>query len=563
MVFNIISNIETCYKYTSEAPLTLVYYSHFMNMAIALIFGVYVFLNNKKNLINRVFFTFSIVFSFWLFLDFIQWVSPNGITLMNTWSIYSIFDILFFILVLYFCYLYIDKEDITFAKKIVFVFMLLPLIIFSPTKLNLVKFDATLCVPIENEHTLYFYYSYFLEVVIACWLILLLVLRYRKVDHKLKQQIIYLTFGTSSFLVFTFVAGFVADYIYNHGYTWGYNVQLYGFFGAAIFLGFLAYLIVRYKAFNIKLIATQALVVALIIGIGSQFFFIQNQTNIILNTVTFCLALGFGYFLVRSVKLEVQRKEGLQSLSDQLAVANDKLRQLDKAKSEFISIASHQLRTPLTAIKGFVSLLLEGTYGQLPEAQKSALEKVYISNERLVQLVEDLLNISRIDAGRMEFDFQEAQVEDMVQEVVNTLELSAKAKKLYLEWKKPETPMPKIKIDITKIKEVISNMVDNAIKYTQKGGVKAKVESGNDQSGVNKVLRVIVSDTGMGMDKDELEGIFEKFQRGKQSSHYHTDGTGLGMYVGKKMVAEHKGRIWAESAGKGKGSRFILELPVA
>jgi signal transduction histidine kinase len=141
-----------------------------------------------------------------------------------------------------------------------------------------------------------------------------------------------------------------------------------------------------------------------------------------------------------------------------------------------------------------------------------------------------------------------------------------------------------VKIDITKIKEVISNMVDNAIKYTQKGGVTVKVELtpssllplGNEEKAGfssplqgevpegrrgNKAVRVIVSDTGIGMDEEEIYMIFEKFQRGKQVAHYHTDGTGLGMYIGKKIVAEHKGRIWAESSGKGKGSRFILELP--
>jgi signal transduction histidine kinase len=157
----------------------------------------------------------------------------------------------------------------------------------------------------------------------------------------------------------------------------------------------------------------------------------------------------------------------------------------------------------------------------------------------------------------MEFDFQEAAIEDIADEAVKTLELTAKNKNLYLQWEKPAQPLPKLKLDITKIKEVISNMVDNAIKYTQKGGVTVRIEPGD------KWVRVVVSDTGIGMDKEEIGMIFEKFQRGKQVSHYHTDGTGLGMYIGKKIVAEHKGHIWAESDGKGKGSRFILELPIA
>ena len=182
-------------------------------------------------------------------------------------------------------------------------------------------------------------------------------------------------------------------------------------------------------------------------------------------------------------------------------------------------------------------------------------------------MVEDLLNISRIEAGRMEFDFQEAQIEDLVNEAVMTLELSAKAKNLYLHWEKPAIAMPRLLMDVTKIKEVISNMVDNSIKYTQKGGITVKLETNTVWDSEHKehqsTVRVIVSDTGIGMDAEELAMIFEKFQRGKQVSHYHTDGTGLGMFIGRKIVAEHKGKIWAESDGKGKGSRFILELPVS
>ncbi|MDI6778066.1 MAG: HAMP domain-containing sensor histidine kinase [Patescibacteria group bacterium] len=332
-------------------------------------------------------------------------------------------------------------------------------------------------------------------------------------------------------------------------------------------MGFLAYLMVKFEAFRIKIISTQALIFALIVLIGSLFFVLDLFTIRIITGITLILTIVLGYILVRSVKLEVQRKEELEKISTQLAAANDKLHQLDKAKSEFISIASHQLRTPLTAIKGFVSLLLEGTYGAVPETQKPALEKVYISNERLVQLVEDLLNISRMDAGRMEFDFQEAQIEDLVQEAVDTLELSAKNKNLYLHWGKPAPFMPKVKIDVTKIKEVISNMIDNAIKYTQKGGVTVRAEKGSffdhDSREQKTVVRIIVSDTGIGMDQEEIDMIFNKFQRGREVTHYHTDGTGLGMYIGKKVVEAHHGKIWAESDGKGKGSRFILELPVA
>jgi signal transduction histidine kinase len=477
---------------------------------------------------------------------------------MFSWALISISEVLFFIFSLYLVYVYVDKKDISFAQKLILGVLFLPIVLFAPTKYNLPNFNIAVCEASENSW--YVNYTFFLEILVSVWIIIVAIHRYVKADINLRKQIRLLVVGIILFLLSFFTSSYIATQFDN------FKLEQYGLFGMVVFMGFLAYLIVKFRAFNIKLLAAQALVAGLLIGIGSQFFFIQNPTNRILNAVTFCLALGFGYMLVHSVKLEVQRKEELENLSTQLAAANDKLHILDKAKSEFISIASHQLRTPLTSIKGFGSLLLEGTYGQVSDAQKNALEKIYISNERLIHLVEDLLNISRIEAGRMEFDFQEAQIEDLVNEAVTTLELSAKQKNLYLHWQKPAVALPKLKIDITKIKEVISNMVDNAIKYTQKGGVTVRVESGNffdhGEKERKSVVRVIVSDTGIGMGKEELESIFNKFERGKQVSHYHTDGTGLGMYVGKKMVEAHKGRIWAESEGKNKGSRFILELPV-
>jgi len=537
----------------------LIYYSHIPTAIISVFIGLFVILKNKRSLQSIILLSIALSFSFWVTQSLAIWeYGYNSVTTMFSWALISISEVLFFIFSLYLVYVYVDKKDISFAQKLILGVLFLPIVLFAPTKYNLPNFNIAVCEASENSW--YVNYTFFLEILVSVWIIIVAIHRYVKADINLRKQIRLLVVGIILFLLSFFTSSYIATQFDN------FKLEQYGLFGMVVFMGFLAYLIVKFRAFNIKLLAAQALVAGLLIGIGSQFFFIQNPTNRILNAVTFCLALGFGYMLVHSVKLEVQRKEELENLSTQLAAANDKLHILDKAKSEFISIASHQLRTPLTSIKGFGLLLLEGTYGQVSDAQKNALEKIYISNERLIHLVEDLLNISRIEAGRMEFDFQEAQIEDLVNEAVTTLELSAKQKNLYLHWQKPAVALPKLKIDITKIKEVISNMVDNAIKYTQKGGVTVRVESGNffdhGEKERKSVVRVIVSDTGIGMGKEELESIFNKFERGKQVSHYHTDGTGLGMYVGKKMVEAHKGRIWAESEGKNKGSRFILELPV-
>lgn len=546
--------------FSKDAP-QLLYYSHIPAMVIVLLIGIFVFIYERKGLVNQLLFLIAIVFLLWAFSDLVVWTNTDSRIVNFFWSIFETLNVLLFALCLYFTYSFLDKKDTSLARKIAFGLLLFPVILISSTSYNISYFNLASCE--SNQNYIFIDYVHIIEAFYFFFILYLLISRYKRADFLVKKQILYFAAGIILFLASFFITTFIAVKIDN------FQLEQYGLFGMVVFMGFLAYLIVKFKAFNIKLLGAQALVAGLLIGIGSQFFFIQNPTNRILNAVTFCIALGFGYFLVRSVKLDVQRKEELENLSTQLAMANDKLHQLDKAKSEFISIASHQLRTPLTSIKGFTSLLLEGTYGEVPKNQKAALEKVYVSNERLIQLVEDLLNISRIDAGRMEFDFQQAQIEDLVHEAVDTLELSAKNKNLYLHWGKPEKPLPKVSIDITKIKEVISNMIDNAIKYTQKGGVTVRVgaslpASSSPYQTENKSgsIRVIVSDTGIGMDQEEIDMIFNKFQRGREVSHYHTDGTGLGMYIGRKVVEAHKGRIFAESDGKNKGSRFILELPI-
>jgi signal transduction histidine kinase len=276
--------------------------------------------------------------------------------------------------------------------------------------------------------------------------------------------------------------------------------------------------------------------------------------------------------LVKSVKKEVQQREALEianreikKKSDQLEVANEKLKQLDRAKTDFINFASHQLRTPITSIKGFSSLLTEGSYGELAPEQKEAVKKIEIVTGRMASLVEDFLSASRIDSGTMKYEFEKCKIEDICQEVATTLFPKANSNKLYLKYEKPIAAMPELLIDGSKTRETISNLVDNAIKYTKEGGVTISLELAENQqlkTNDKRVVRIIVSDTGIGIPKDELAHLFAKFSRGLDIKRLTATGTGLGLFVGKSMIEKQGGKVWAESEGEGKGSRFIVELPV-
>lgn len=252
-----------------------------------------------------------------------------------------------------------------------------------------------------------------------------------------------------------------------------------------------------------------------------------------------------------SQKLEKEVEIATRDLRE----ANEKLQKLDKAKSEFISIASHQLRTPLTVIKGYISMILQGNFGHLDKNKKESLQKVYESNERLIQLVENLLNISRIESGRMQLDFTAIHLQDLVTSVVDELTSAAARKGLKLEYRKPKKRLPLVTVDEEKLRQAVINIIDNAIKYTSEGKVSVEVLLDGDY------LKLCVTDTGAGIKKTELPELFKKFTRGRETPLLNTEGTGLGLYVAKQMINLHKGKIWAKSEGEGKGSRFCFLIP--
>ncbi len=558
MDFNLVTNIETCSQYINNTvPLNMVYYSHIPTAVVSLLVGFFVFIKNRNNLSGKLLFYISIVFSIWTFSDLILWTSYDSRMYMFFWVCTALSEILLFLVSLYFVYVFIKKRSISLKFKLIFALLIAPVLALVNTKYYVTFFSISDCIPINGP--LWKNYILPFDLMVIFYITIFSITKYVKAEKDFKKQILLVTIGIDLFLIIFILMGFISDYLIEHNVTdatSAYGYELYGLFGMPIFLGFLVYLIVQYKAFDIKILSVQALVVALVILIGSQFAFIQNPINMVLTGITLAIAVGFGWTLIRSVKMEVQRKEELQIMTNRLAQANDQLRKLDNAKSEFISIASHQLRTPLTAIKGFISLLLEGSYGKINSMLKDVLNKIYISNERLIDLVEDMLNLSRIESGRMEYDIKKVNMEEVLKEICDTFSIRSKEKGLKLELKLPENPLPEVTTDRNKIREVISNLVDNAIKYTLKGWVTVKLSQNEDK------VRIAVIDTGIGVPKEEMPYLFEKFSRGKDINRLNTGGTGLGLHVGKKMIESLSGKLWVESEGAGKGSTFIVELPV-
>lgn len=528
----------------------LLFYSHIPILLAALFFAFFIILSDKRSKANQNLFIFVIFFCFWIVNDMMQWLifDVNLNLFFSRISLLQVLSLPFFI---FFVYELLGFK-IGMKKKAVMFIPFFPILLLLFSEYN-ITINSDNCE--TNIGPLYTYITV-LSLALLAFVISLLMRTYRKTkDLRVKNQIKLITLAILILIVWMLLFSFIIEFSINNGY--GDGISQFSSIGVLIFIAILTYTITKYKLLNIKIVGAQVLVLSLIGIIGSQYFFVENNTNIILIGITLIMALFFGYILVQSIKKEIERKEELQLMADKLAVANDQLRKLDNAKTEFISIASHQLRTPLTSVKGFVSMIIEGSYGDISPDVKGALVKVYASSERLIQLVEDLLNVSRIEAGRLQFSFEKADIGDVMQEIYDNFMLIAKNKKMYLDLKMPKVKIPQINMDSGKIREVVSNLVDNAFKYTEKGGVTMKAEIIG-----NETMRVTISDTGIGVPKDEVQHLFKKFSRGKNTARLHASGTGLGLYVGKEIINAHNGKLWLESDGAGKGSRFIIELPI-
>ena len=249
-------------------------------------------------------------------------------------------------------------------------------------------------------------------------------------------------------------------------------------------------------------------------------------------------------------------QQKVEDATKQLRHANHRLRELDQTKDEFISMASHQLRTPLTTIKGYLSMVLEGDVGPVTKNEKKMIQQAFDSAERMVFLIADLLNISRLQSGKFVIENKPTDLAKMVSDEVDQLKDTAEHHQLKLTFNKPDK-FPIVNLDETKIRQVLMNFMDNAIYYTPSGG-SIEVALGV----TDKEISYTVTDTGLGVPKAEQHHLFSKFYRAGNARKMRPDGTGLGLFMAKKVVLAQGGAIIFKST-EGKGSTFGFSFPLS
>lgn len=259
----------------------------------------------------------------------------------------------------------------------------------------------------------------------------------------------------------------------------------------------------------------------------------------------------------RTVALDNSRKAILHMMKD-LKEDMTKLQTIDRMKTEFLSMVSHELRTPITPLKGYLKLLLAGKIGKLAPNQIDTLHVLEHQGEHLEDLIDSLLDISRLELGKpIPTKKEPLSIKNVITDVAEAMVISAENRGLKLEQDLPDT-LPAIFGDEIKIKRVLSNLIGNALKFTPKGG-KIQVRATTQDASV----RIEVLDNGIGLSKVNLEKIFEKFYQVDSSFTRAAGGIGMGLSIAKELVELHGGKIWAESKGLGNGSKFIFILPTA
>ncbi len=398
------------------------------------------------------------------------------------------------------------------------------------------------------------YYVYLIEIFIAAGILIhgvreSIIQRY---SNRTRAEILLATFATSFFL-FSFSLGNIVGSLEIN-----WVLGQYGLFAIPIFISILGYLVIKYQRFSVKLIATQLLITAMTVVLISLLFLRTIQSVRIVTVVTVFSVLVLGYMLIRSVKKEIKQREELELLTKQLAAANDRLKELDRLKSEFVSIASHQMRSPLTSMRGYASMLLDGSYGTIPEKAKEAVQRIADSSGFMAKMVENYLNVSRIESGNMKYELSDFNLKLEVEKVVDDKRQEAIKKGLLLTFKSSLSGQGIVHADIGKTLEIVHNLLNNALKYTLKGSIDVLVYDDPKK----KKIYVEIHDSGIGMTKEDIAKLFGKFERAHNANTVNITGTGLGLYVARTMALAMKGDITASSTGPDQGSTFRFELPM-
>lgn len=396
----------------------------------------------------------------------------------------------------------------------------------------------------------------FVYYVTYSWYLMIKAIR-KEADNSTKIQLKYIFLGT----LISFTGGST-----NFLPVYGISIPPLGNALVPFYVILTAIAILKYHLFEMKLILTELLVFILGLILAALPFLMPSLVLIILTTFVFILFLIFGYHLIRTMYKESKRREEAESvaakereLRREAEVLAADLKRLDQAKTQFLLSTQHHLRSPLSVVQGYLSMIYDGSYGDLPPTAKEKIGASLDASQKLIHLVDNLLDMAHFQmSAKGAVDKKPVDVVELVANIVVDLQKFAQEKNIYLRFKKPDFSLASLALDAVGMREAIYNIIDNAVKYTFEGGVEVVIAAKEEK------LCISVKDTGIGMNEKDRAWLFSRtFERGEKAKNVNIEGKGIGLYLAAQMIISNGGTIRAESAGWGKGSEFIIELPLA
>ncbi len=520
--------------------------AHLIAALTILFLGVIVYFHDRKSAANIVLFLHTLIIALWTISNYFS------ITVGPEESLFWIRLVIFFavphvFLFFLFSYVFPNRElKVRAIPSLIYVVSLglAAFIALSPYGFRGINFENGLVTPVAG-----ILMPLFALIILSFsfWTIIILIKKYQSASLVEKRQYIsvFIGLGTSYLLLISLV--FLAVNVFEITYF----VPFSPFFILPMIVGAM-YAILRHELLRVKVITTEILTYSILVILLFRVLLAKELIDALVGVIVLGLFLPFGIFLIRSVLREVEQRERLEVLTKELEATNSKLKQLDQLKTEFLSFASHQVKSPMNVVKGFAQLIYDGTYGEVSEQVKDTAHKIKDSADRLIILVNNLLDIGKIEEGKLEFKFADVDLVQLVHSMVDEYKVIGDARGLAVNFSS-SVPTLRMQADEEKLRQVLQNLIDNSIKYTEKGSVDISVQDDGDTA------LVTVRDTGRGLAKDLQAKLFQRFVRDEKTKR-EIQGTGLGLYIAKQIVNAHHGEIWAESDGEGKGSRFNVRL---